>query len=72
MTTDEVQFHFSPREIEVIKGVMSCVTLFELALILNVSPCTLKHYSKSIRCKTGQPTTKDAVIFLIKNGYITK
>lgn len=69
---DDMHIRFSPRELQVIQGIMSHQTLFEIALWMGISCHTLKHYCRSIRSKTEQPTTKDAVIYLQENGFITK
>ena len=62
----EEKQHFSPRELEVLQGVIDGLTHAQIALKLGVSLRTIDHYTEAIRCKMKTQTTAQAAILLVQ------
>ncbi|WP_336733549.1 response regulator transcription factor [Chryseobacterium sp. VD8] len=65
---EQIIFHLSPREKEVLKHVCSGKTIKEAAHSMNLSVHTVKTYYKNIMKKFNVNRTSDLIVFAIKNG----
>jgi DNA-binding NarL/FixJ family response regulator len=67
-TQEQVVYHLSPRENEVLKMVCNGKTIKEIGYDLGLSPSTVQYYHKCIMQKFKLKRTADLIVFAIKNG----
>jgi two-component system, NarL family, invasion response regulator UvrY len=65
---EQVVYHLSPRENEVLKMVCNGKTIKEIGYELGLSPSTVQYYHKCIMQKFKLKRTSDLIVFAIKNG----
>lgn len=66
---EQIIFHLSPREKEVLQYICSGKTIKETAFEINLSVHTVKGYYKSIMKKFNVNRTPDLIVFAMKNGF---
>ena len=67
-TEDQVVFHLSPREREVLQRVCSGLTIKEIAYELNLSAHTVQYYHRSVLSKLKVKRTSDLIVFAMQHG----
>lgn len=65
---EQVIYHLSPRENEVLKLICNGKTIKEIGYELGLSPSTAQYYQKCIMQKFKLKRTTDLIVFAIKNG----
>ncbi len=68
-TQEQVVFHLSPREKQVLNKVCQGNTIKEIAYELKLSQSTIQYYHKCILDKFKLKRTTDLVVFAIQNGF---
>lgn len=68
-TQDQIIYHLSPRENEVLKKICEGKTIKEIGYDLGLSPSTAQYYQKCIMRKFKLKRTSDLIVFAIKNGF---
>ncbi|PWN60058.1 response regulator transcription factor [Chryseobacterium oncorhynchi] len=66
---EQIVYHLSPREKDVLKLICSGKTIKEAAYDMNLSPHTVKSYYKNIMKKFNVNRTSDLIVFAMKNGF---
>jgi DNA-binding NarL/FixJ family response regulator len=67
-TEDQVVYHLSPREKEVLRRVCSGCTIKEIAYDLKLSVHTVQYYHRSVLSKLKLKKTSDLIVFAMQNG----
>lgn len=67
--SDQITFHLSPREKEVLHYVCSGLIIKEIAARLDLSVNTVQGYHKNIMHKFNAKRTTDLIIIAIQNGF---
>ena len=70
-TEEQVIYHLSPREKEVMHYVCSGMTIKEIAFKLKLSKHTVQYYHNCVLSKLQLNRTSDLIVFAIKNGLYT-
>lgn len=67
-TEEQVIYHLSPREKDVLKRVCSGLTIKEIAYELKLSVHTVQYYHRIVLNKLKVKRTSDLIVFAIQNG----
>ncbi|MBL7703078.1 MAG: response regulator transcription factor [Ferruginibacter sp.] len=67
-TEDQVVFHLSPREKDVLNRVCKGLTIKEIAYELKLSTHTVQYYHRNVLSKLKVKRTSDLIVFAMKNG----
>ena len=67
-TEEQVVFHLSPREKEVLQKVCSGRTIKEIAFDLKLSAHTVQYYHRSVMDKLKVKRTTDLIVYAMQNG----
>jgi DNA-binding NarL/FixJ family response regulator len=67
-TEEQVIYHLSPREKDVLQKVCSGLTIKEIAYDLNLSAHTVQYYHRSVMSKLKVKRTADLIVFAMQNG----
>lgn len=65
---EQIVYHLSPREKDVLQLICSGKTIKEAAFEMNLSAHTVKSYYKNIMKKFNVHRTSDLIVFAMKNG----
>lgn len=69
ISDEQIVYHLSPREKDVLQLICSGNTIKEAAYKMNLSVHTVKSYYKNIMKKFNVNRTSDLIIFAVKNGF---
>ena len=67
-TEEQVIYHFSPREKDVLNKVCNGLTIKEIAYDLKLSTHTVQYYHRSVLAKLKVKRTSDLIVFAMQNG----
>ncbi|MGG9963425.1 response regulator transcription factor [Ferruginibacter sp. SUN106] len=67
-TEEQVVYHLSPREKEVLHKVCSGLTIKEIAYDLDLSAHTVQYYHRSVLTKLKVKRTTDLIVFAMQHG----
>jgi len=67
-TEEQIVFHLSPREKEVLQRVCSGRTIKEIAYDLKLSAHTVQYYHRSVMDKLKVKRTTDLIVYAMQNG----
>jgi two-component system, NarL family, invasion response regulator UvrY len=67
-TEEQVVFHLSPREKEVLNKVCSGLTIKEIAYDLKLSAHTVQYYHRNVMEKFKVKRTTDLIVYAMQNG----
>lgn len=67
-TEEQVIYHLSPREKDVLQKVCSGQTIKEIAYDLNLSAHTVQYYHRSVMNKLKVKRTADLIVFAMQHG----
>ncbi|XZF14832.1 response regulator transcription factor [Chitinophagaceae bacterium MMS25-I14] len=67
-TEEQVVYHLSPREKDVLHKVCSGCTIKEIAYDLNLSVHTVQYYHRSVMNKLKVKRTSDLIVFAMQHG----
>ncbi len=67
-TEEQIIFHLSPREKEVLHYVCSGLTIKEIAYNLKLSVHTVQYYHKTVLSKLKLKRTSDLIVFAMQHG----
>jgi len=67
-TEEQIVYHLSPREREVLHHVCSGLTIKEIAYNLKLSKHTVQYYHKCVLSKLKLNRTSDLIVFAMQNG----
>jgi len=67
-TEEQVVFHLSPREKEVLNKVCSGLTIKEIAYDLKLSAHTVQYYHRNVMDKLKVKRTTDLIVYAMQNG----
>ena len=67
-TEEQVIYHLSPREKEVLNKVCSGLTIKEIAYDLKLSAHTVQYYHRCVLTKLKVKRTSDLIVFAMQNG----
>lgn len=70
---EQVVYHLTVKEREVLSGLCQGSTVKEIAFDMSLSPHTIQYYHRSILSKLKLKRTADLIVFAVQNGlYIPK
>lgn len=67
-TEEQVVYHLSPREKEVLHKVCSGFTIKEIAYDMNLSVHTVQYYHRNVMAKLKVKRTSDLIVFAMQSG----
>lgn len=67
-TEEQIIYHLSPREKEVLQNVCKGLTIKEIAYNLKLSTHTVQYYHKNVLNKLKLKRTSDLIVFAMKHG----
>lgn len=67
-TEEQVVYHLSPREKEVLHKVCSGFTIKEIAYDMNLSVHTVQYYHRNVMTKLKVKRTSDLIVFAMQSG----